>query len=93
MAVTSVKLPTWYRVLASIVGVLSIVLALIVLVYPLLAVWVLIFLLAFALLFIGMDRLVVGISGQPLWQMAPLTPSPQTPTMGTVSSPMPTPKP
>jgi hypothetical protein len=59
----------WYRVLAVIVGVLSIGLALIVLVDPLLAVWLLIFFLALALLMIGIDRLVAGISGHPFGQI------------------------
>jgi uncharacterized membrane protein HdeD (DUF308 family) len=61
------KLPTWYRAWAVVVGILSIVSAGIVLAFPGLAVWILVFLLAFALIFIGMDRLVVGISGQPFW--------------------------
>ena len=65
--VLSVKAPTWYRVLAGVVGVLSIVLALIVLVEPGLAVWLLIFLLAFALLFVGIDRLTMAITGTPIW--------------------------
>jgi uncharacterized membrane protein HdeD (DUF308 family) len=50
-----------------VVGVLSIVLALIVLVEPGLAVWLLIFLLAFALLFVGIDRLTMAITGTPIW--------------------------
>lgn len=66
---SAIKLPTWYRVLAVIVGVFSIALALIVLVEPLLAVWLLIFFLAFALLLIGIDRLAAGISGHPFGQM------------------------
>lgn len=70
------KLPMWYRVLAAVVGVLSIVLALIVLVLPYLALWILVFLLAFGLMFMGIDRLVIGISGQPLWwSMVPNPPS------------------
>lgn len=93
MATASAKLPTWYRVLVTIVGVLSIVLALVVLVMPVLAVWVLIFLLAFALLFIGMDRLVVGISGQPLWQAIPMTPSPSSPMTAAGPSATPAAKP
>ena len=68
------KLPTWYRVLAVIVGVMSIALALIVLVDPLLAVWLLIFFLALALLFMGMDRLIAGITGHPFGQMMPMMP-------------------
>jgi len=79
----SIKLPMWYRVLASVVGVLSIVLALIVLVEPVLAVWLLIFLLALGLLFMGMDRLVVGISGHPLpWVAAMFSPAPPSSAAG-----------
>jgi hypothetical protein len=93
MAASSAKLPTWYRVLATIVGLMSIALALVVLVAPVLAVWLLIFLLAFGLLFIGMDRLVIGISGQPLWWVGPMTPpNPSAPTLATpVSTPAPKP--
>ena len=60
------KLPMWYRVLATIVGVASIVTAMIVLVEPFLAIWLLILLLAIGLLFMGMDRLAAGITGQPM---------------------------
>jgi hypothetical protein len=89
----SVKLPMWYRVLASIVGVLSIVLALIVLVEPVLALWLLIFLLALGLLFMGMDRLVVGISGHPLaWVEAMLPPSMSSAAGGTPPGSSPPPK-
>lgn len=71
----SAKLPTWYRALAITVGVLSIALALIVLVEPLLALWLLIFFLAFALLLMGIDRLVAGVTGHPFGQMMGLIPS------------------
>jgi uncharacterized membrane protein HdeD (DUF308 family) len=65
-------LPTWYRVFAVVVGLVSIALALVVLADPLLAVWVLIFLLAFALLVMGLDRLVAGITGHSFgWRMMP----------------------
>lgn len=93
MATSSAKLPTWYRAVASVVGVLSIVLALIVLAAPLLAVWLLIVLLACGLLFIGMDRLVVGISGHPFWWTMPVTPAPSSPMMGTAPAAVPVPKP
>jgi hypothetical protein len=74
MAATSMKLPMWYRTLAVIVGVFSIALALIVLVEPLLALWLLIFFLALALLMMGIDRLVAGVTGHPFGQMMPLMP-------------------
>jgi hypothetical protein len=59
----------------------------IVLVEPVLAVWLLILLLALGLLFMGMDRLVIGISGQPMWWIAPIMPS------GTAPASPPAPKP
>jgi hypothetical protein len=74
MAATPVKLPMWYRTLAVIVGVFSIALALIVLVEPLLAVWLLIFFLALALLMMGFDRLIAGVTGHPFGQSVPLMP-------------------
>ena len=92
MASTSVKLPTWYRVLATIVGVLCMVSALIVLTDPVLAVWLLILLLAMGLLFIGMDRLVIGISGQPLWWVVPVMPASSTTPTGMGTGPASPPK-
>jgi len=89
MAATSpMKLPTWYRVLAVIVGVFSIALALVVLVEPLLALWLLIFFLALALLLMGTDRLVAGVTGHPFGQMGPMLPgilggTPPGPSSGT----------
>lgn len=84
MAESSPKLPTWYRALAVVVGVLSLALALVVLVDPLLAVWLLIFLLALGLLFMGMDRLIAGITGHPfsVFWVASVKPGPEvgTPT-------------
>jgi len=65
MAAATMKLPMWYRTLAVIVGILCIVSALIVLADPLLAVWLLIFLLGLALLVMGIDRLVAGLTGHP----------------------------
>jgi hypothetical protein len=64
----------WYRAFAVLIGVVSIVLALIVLVEPLLALWLLIFFLALALLFIGIDRLVAGITGHPFGQLEAMMP-------------------
>jgi len=72
MVASSMKLPMWYRAFAVIVGVFSIGLALIVLVEPLLALWLLIFFLALALLLMGIDRLVAGVTGHPFGQMMPM---------------------
>lgn len=85
MAASPIKLPTWYRVLAVIIGVFSIALALIVLIEPLLALWLLIFFLAFALLLMGIDRLVAGISGHPFGGGMQLVP----PYMGGAAAPPP----
>ncbi len=69
----AVKLPTWYRALAIMVGVVSIIFAFIVLADPALGALLLIFLLALALMVIGIDRLVAGISGHPYgWTVAVL---------------------
>jgi len=75
MAATAAKLPTWYRVLAIVVGLMALVSAVIVLADPVLAVWLLVLLLALGLLFMGMDRLVIGISGQPLGWVVPVAPA------------------
>jgi len=84
MAATAAKLPTWYRVLAIVVGIMALVSAMIVLADPVLAVWLLVFLLALGLLFMGMDRLVIGISGRPLWLVIPVAPASASPSMGSV---------
>lgn len=86
MAAAGAKLPTWYRTLAVIVGVLSIAMALIVLAFPLLAVWILIFFLAFGLLVMGIDRLVAGISGHPFFMMMPVAPLVSSPSAQTPPS-------
>jgi hypothetical protein len=74
MATAPMKLPTWYRAFAVIVGLFSIALALVVLVEPLLALWLLIFFLALALLMMGIDRLVAGVTGHPFGQMLSIVP-------------------
>ncbi len=65
MQSTSMMLPMWYRGFAVLVGLLSIALAIIVLADPALGLFALVFLLAFALMIIGIDRLVAGITGHP----------------------------
>jgi len=84
-AASTMKLPTWYRAFAVTVGLLSIVLALVVLVEPLLALWLLIFFLAFALLLMGIDRLVAGVTGHPFRQMMAILP----PVMSAAEQPRP----
>jgi hypothetical protein len=75
MAAVAMKLPMWYRTLAVIVGVFSIALAMIVLIEPLLALWLLILFLALALLMMGIDRLVAGVTGHPFGTAIPLMPT------------------
>ena len=75
MQSSSAKLPGWYRGLAVFVGVISIALAFVVLIDPALAVATLILLLGFALLVIGIDRIVAGITGHPFGLMV----SPRSP--------------
>jgi hypothetical protein len=65
MALSSMRLPAWYRGFAIFIGVISMVLAFVVLADPGLGVAFLIILLAFALIIIGIDRLVAGITGHP----------------------------
>jgi hypothetical protein len=65
MALPSMRLPAWYRGFAIFIGILSMVLAFVVLADPGLGVALLIILLAFALIIIGIDRLVAGITGHP----------------------------
>jgi len=81
------KLPGWYRALATLVGVVSIVLAIVVLVDPALGVLTLVFLLGFALLVIGIDRIIAGITGHPFGFMPTMMPAPGTPPAGGPKSP------
>jgi uncharacterized membrane protein HdeD (DUF308 family) len=71
---SKVTLPTWYRVLAILVGVVTIGLAFVVLAFPGLALLTLVFLLGFALLVIGIDRLIAGITGHPFGWMPGMVP-------------------
>jgi hypothetical protein len=69
MPPSTAKLPTWYRVLTFVVGLITIALAFIVLADPGLALLTLVFILGFALLVIGFDRLIAGITGHPFGWM------------------------
>lgn len=83
-----VKLPSWYRALAILVGVVSIALAFIVLADPALGALLLIFLLALALMVMGIDRLVAGVSGHPYgWSVAVVPGMAGTPGTGPGGSP------
>ncbi len=70
MTAMSTLLPTWYRAFAVIVGLISIALALVVLADPALGLFLLVFLLAFALLVMGIDRIVTGFTGHVVSQGA-----------------------
>jgi uncharacterized membrane protein HdeD (DUF308 family) len=70
----TMTLPGWARALAIVVGIVSLILAVVVLVFPGLALLTLIFLLAIAFLFIGIDRLIAGITGHPYSLLTPLMP-------------------
>ena len=59
-----VSLPDWARTLAVIVGLLSIVAGFLILVFPGLGVLAVVYILAFALMMLGVERLAVGITGQ-----------------------------
>ena len=59
-----VSLPAWARTLAVIVGLLSIVAGFLILIFPGLGVLAVVYILAFALMMLGVERLAVGITGQ-----------------------------
>jgi Short repeat of unknown function (DUF308) len=72
----TMTLPGWARALAIFVGIVSLILGIVVLVYPGLAILTLVFLLAIAFLFIGIDRLIAGITGHPYSMLMPVAMSP-----------------
>ena len=59
-----VSLPAWARALAVIVGVLSIVAGFLILIYPGLGVLAVVYILAFAMVMLGVERLAMGLTGQ-----------------------------
>lgn len=65
-------LPGWARALAIVVGIVSIILGIVVLLDPALGLLTLVFLLAIAFLFIGIDRLIAGITGHPYYGLLPM---------------------
>jgi uncharacterized membrane protein HdeD (DUF308 family) len=70
----TMTLPGWARALAIVVGIVSLILGVVVLLFPTLGLLTLVFLLAIAFLFIGIDRLIAGITGHPYSLLAPLMP-------------------
>jgi len=69
MGNTMAKLPTWYRAIAVIVGLITVALAVVVLAFPALGLLTLVFILGFALMVIGIDRVVAGVTGHPFGWM------------------------
>ena len=63
METETVKLPDWARALGAIVGILSLIAGFFVLVFPGLGVLAVVYLLAFALIMLGVERLAMGITG------------------------------
>ena len=63
MEAEQISLPGWARTLAVIVGAFSLIAGLFVLAYPGLGVLFVVFLLGFALVMLGAERIAVGISG------------------------------
>jgi uncharacterized membrane protein len=82
MAEQEATLPTWARALAIVVGVISIICAIIVVLFPGIAILTLVLILSVALMFIGIDRLAAGISGHPYRYvtMVPIRPMDATET-------------
>jgi len=70
-------LPTWARILAVIVGVLLLAAAGLVLLEPVYGLFLMVVFLGIALVFLGMDRIVAGITGHPYsWMtMTPVGPT------------------
>jgi len=60
---TQIQLPTWYRALAIVVGVIAISIAITILIFPGIGIWLVVFLLGFFLLVIGIDRIITGATG------------------------------
>jgi len=82
-------LPMWARVLAIVVGLLSLMAAGIVLLEPIIGLFVVVIFLGVALLFIGFDRLIAGITGHPYSWMGVKPVGPAGPTNGSTETPPP----
>lgn len=71
---TAMTLTGWARAFAIVVGIAAIILAIVVLADPALGLATLVILLAIAFLFIGIDRLISGVTGHPYSMMMPMVP-------------------
>ena len=58
-------MPGWARAFAVVVGLLSVIAGFLVLIFPGLGLLVVVYFLAFALIFLGLERLAAGITGHP----------------------------
>ncbi len=63
MEVKSLKMPGWARALAVVVGLVTLVAGFLVLVFPALGILFVVYMLAFALILLGVERLGMGITG------------------------------
>jgi hypothetical protein len=63
MEVQSLKIPGWARALAIVVGLVSVLAGFVVLAFPALGLLFVVYLLAFALILLGVERLGMGITG------------------------------
>ena len=80
-------LPMWARGLAIVVGLVSIGAAIIVLLFPSIAILTLVLILGIALMFMGIDRLAAGISGHPRVGMVMIPVAPADKASGGPGSP------
>jgi uncharacterized membrane protein HdeD (DUF308 family) len=63
MEVESRKMPGWARALAVVVGLVTLVAGFFVLMFPALGIIFVVYILAFALILLGVERLGMGITG------------------------------
>ena len=63
MEIQNLKLPGWARALAIVVGLVSLLAGFVVLAFPALGLLFVVYLLAFALILLGIERLGMGITG------------------------------
>ena len=63
MEVEDRKLPSWARALAVVVGLVTLVAGFFVLMFPALGIIFVVYILAFALILLGVERLGMGITG------------------------------
>jgi len=76
MEVESRKLPGWARALAVVVGLVTLVAGFLVLIFPALGVLFVVYILAFALILLGVERLGMGITGH-AYTVTPLSKKPE----------------